>query len=47
MLTVQQILAWADAHHARTGTWPKIKSVPPDLVEEIRKILAEHRAKAK
>ncbi|HYF00267.1 MAG TPA: TRAP transporter substrate-binding protein DctP [Planctomycetota bacterium] len=27
--------------------WPKIKSVPPDLVEEIRKILAEHRAKAK
>jgi hypothetical protein len=22
-LTVEQILAWADAHHARTGQWPK------------------------
>jgi hypothetical protein len=21
-LTVEQILAWADAHHARTGEWP-------------------------
>jgi hypothetical protein len=21
-LTVAQILAWADAHHARTGRWP-------------------------
>ena len=21
-LTVEQILAWADAHHARTGLWP-------------------------
>jgi hypothetical protein len=21
-LTVEQILAWADAHHTRTGTWP-------------------------
>jgi hypothetical protein len=22
LLTVEQILAWADAHHARTGRWP-------------------------
>jgi hypothetical protein len=21
-LTVEQVLAWADAHHARTGRWP-------------------------
>lgn len=25
-LTIPQILAWADAHHRRTGEWPKIKS---------------------
>jgi hypothetical protein len=25
-LTIKQILAWADAHHRRTGTWPRIKS---------------------
>ena len=25
-LTVRQILAWADAHHRRTGEWPKPKS---------------------
>jgi hypothetical protein len=25
-LTVSQILAWADAHHARTGAWPKESS---------------------
>ena len=25
-LTIKQILAWADAHHARTGVWPRIKS---------------------
>jgi hypothetical protein len=25
-LTVAQILAWADTHHARTGTWPTPKS---------------------
>jgi hypothetical protein len=24
-LTVEQILAWADAHHERTGTWPTAK----------------------
>jgi hypothetical protein len=27
-LTVEQILAWADAHHARTGKWPTIRSGP-------------------
>jgi hypothetical protein len=27
-LTVQQILAWADAHHARTGGWPNAKTGP-------------------
>jgi hypothetical protein len=25
-LTIQQILKWADAHHARTGRWPGKKS---------------------
>jgi hypothetical protein len=25
-LTVEQILAWADAHHARTGRWPRASS---------------------
>ncbi|MFN3651306.1 MAG: hypothetical protein ACK47B_17160 [Armatimonadota bacterium] len=25
-LTVEQILAWADAHHAHTGEWPKANS---------------------
>jgi hypothetical protein len=34
-LTIPQILAWADAHHERTGRWPRIDSgaVPesPDL----------------
>jgi hypothetical protein len=25
-LTQEQILAWADAHHGREGTWPKVKS---------------------
>jgi hypothetical protein len=25
-LTIPQILAWADAHHARTGRWPTINS---------------------
>jgi hypothetical protein len=25
-LTVGQILAWADAHHGRTGTWPNVNS---------------------
>ncbi len=27
-LTVQQILAWADSHHRRTGQWPTGKSGP-------------------
>src|SRR5882724_10270692 len=27
-LIVTQILAWADAWHARTGTWPKFRSGP-------------------
>jgi hypothetical protein len=25
-LTVAQILAWADAHHGRTGQWPTVRS---------------------
>ena len=25
-LTIAQVLAWADAHYARTGKWPTIKS---------------------
>jgi hypothetical protein len=31
-LTIDQILAWADAHHARTGRWPDQKSgrIPED-----------------
>jgi hypothetical protein len=27
-LTVEQILAWADAHHARIGRWPSVHSGP-------------------
>jgi hypothetical protein len=27
-LTVEQILAWADAHYARTGRWPTAASGP-------------------
>jgi hypothetical protein len=27
-LTTQQVLAWADAHHARTGRWPHARSGP-------------------
>jgi hypothetical protein len=26
--SIRQILAWADAHHARTGKWPHCKSGP-------------------
>ena len=26
--THKQILAWADAHHQRTGDWPKVRSGP-------------------
>jgi hypothetical protein len=27
-LTIPQILAWADVHHARTGEWPRVTSGP-------------------
>jgi hypothetical protein len=27
-LTAEQILAWADAHHRRTGRWPRTTSGP-------------------
>jgi hypothetical protein len=27
-LTVEQVLAWADAHHARTGDWPTRRTGP-------------------
>ena len=27
-LTIEQILAWADAHHARAGAWPAGRSGP-------------------
>jgi hypothetical protein len=27
-LSIEQILAWADAHHARTGVWPTAHSGP-------------------
>ena len=27
-LSIRQILKWADAHHRRTGTWPKADSGP-------------------
>jgi hypothetical protein len=26
--TIEEILAWADAHRARTGKWPTIHSGP-------------------
>ena len=29
-LTIQRILAWADAHHRRTGKWPKQQTGPID-----------------
>ena len=34
-LTIKQILKWADAHHKKTGQWPKVKSgsVPGTLGE--------------
>jgi hypothetical protein len=35
-LTVEQILAWADAHHARMGKWPAIESGPiPEASGEV------------
>src|SRR5262249_35024608 len=27
-LTLEQVLAWGDAHHAATGRWPAVKSGP-------------------
>jgi hypothetical protein len=34
-LTLREILAWADAHHRRTGSWPKCRSGPiPDAPGE-------------
>ena len=27
-LTIEQILAWADAHHTATGNWPRVNSEP-------------------
>ncbi len=34
-LTIEQILAWADAHHRRTGEWPTATSGPiPDTPRE-------------
>lgn len=34
-LTVEQILAWADAHHQRTGAWPSVLAGPiADAPEE-------------
>ena len=35
LLSIPQILAWADAHHARTGRWPNLHSGPiPEAPEE-------------
>jgi hypothetical protein len=35
-LTVEQILAWADAHHARTGRWPTARTGPvPEAPGEV------------
>jgi hypothetical protein len=40
--TVDQILAWADAHHARTGSWPTRESGPiPEAPGETWKIVNE------
>jgi hypothetical protein len=33
-LTVEEILAWADAHHESTGTWPKRSSGPVHAAED-------------
>jgi hypothetical protein len=40
-LTVKQILAWADEHHARTGRWPAVKTpgtIPGTLGETWRAV---------
>jgi hypothetical protein len=31
VLSESQVLAWADAYHDRTGTWPKARSGPVDM----------------
>jgi transcriptional regulator with XRE-family HTH domain len=38
--TIEQILAWAEAHHKRTGEWPKIHSglIPEALGETWRRV---------
>src|ERR1700676_4642233 len=33
-LTTELVLAWADAHHQRTGGWPKQDSGPIDAVPD-------------
>ena len=33
-LTIEQILAWADAHHARTGRWPTKRVGPVEGVPD-------------
>jgi hypothetical protein len=47
-LTVAQILAWADAHHAATGRWPitssgKVEGAPGETWGAINKALCEGR----
>ena len=45
-LTVAEILAWADAHHARTGQWPRIRTgsileAPGETWKKIHTALSE------
>ena len=40
-LTISRVLAWADAHHQRTGSWPRARSGPPP--PRARRDLANHR----
>ncbi len=35
-LTEEQILAWADAHHARTGQWPKAGSGSLEVIPDLK-----------
>jgi hypothetical protein len=47
-LTIEQILAWADAHHARTGRWPTsvsgaVESVPGEAWGKINVALNQGR----
>jgi hypothetical protein len=41
-LTKKQILAWADAHFARTGSWPNVNSGPVHEAPEERWDLIDH-----